>query len=120
MNIEDVKKMSNEEIRIAVAEFCGYHGCHWEGPRDCQVFMPTHRDGVPRGYWQGTVPDFPNDLNAMYEAEEILDGNERNNKCSLSTLYKGILASICCDPCPIHASARLRAEAFILVMNKKA
>jgi hypothetical protein len=115
MNSSEYDKLSDEEKRVKVAELCGWK--HRDNG------FPTHEDWIwthpvmeCANRWYD-VPAYLHDLNAMHEAEMLLDGNERGRKCSLATLYSGILGIICCDPIPIHATAAQRAKAFVLTMT---
>jgi hypothetical protein len=83
--------MSEQEINEAIAKACG-------------------RERNPDGGWYpdnglrvGTqaIPDYCNDLNAMHEAEKVLD--ETQAKC-----YEAMLGEY-----GFHATARQRAEAFL-------
>ncbi len=78
------------------------------------------------GWWSGpprtslVIPDYPNDLNAMHEAEKILTAeqcNHYNNElCEVKRPYNKTL--------PQHerwtwgTSAAQRAEAFLRTLNK--
>jgi hypothetical protein len=113
MTHEDWIKLTHEEQQIEV--------------RSCLGFDKIYKNGFWGGYyWKRRSdgwfdyydPDYLTDLNAMHEAEKLLDGNEQGINCSRATLYKGILASICMDHVPIHATAAQRAEAFVIVMTK--
>lgn len=70
--------MTNEAQRIAIAEACGC--LRYVRPMDGKVFLCRE---APNGHWTITtsrpidklnsdVPDYPNDLNAMHEAEQRL------------------------------------------------
>lgn len=127
MTREEVQRLSDEELRIKVAELCGWRGGErgeWTDPEGehQQALYPTGGAfGKLFGHskYDREVPDdYPHDLNAMHEAEKLLDGNERGMEASRAMLYKGTLANICGDPCPIHATAAQRAKAFVLTMAK--
>ena len=94
--------MSPEAQRIAIAEACG-----WK----------AHVDGL--GYYQGVhpalmggraIPDYLNDLNAMHEAEKILDYNQLIDMEDSVSFRFAVL--------PFHATAAQRAEAFLLTIGK--
>ena len=63
--------MTPEQIRIAVAEACGYKVFSWG---------IEHPDGTTqgRGYdrVESLIPDYPADLNAIHEAEMTLNQEE--------------------------------------------
>ena len=56
--------MTPEAQRIAIAEACG-----WKTTSDSPNWAYYRPDG--RG-WNGELPDYLNDLNAMHEAEKVL------------------------------------------------
>lgn len=102
--------MTDEQINRAIAEACGW------------------TDGVER-YVQNlplmkTVPDYCNDLNAMHEAEKMLDYEQ----CEVfSDRVADIVQAVNHEmdyPFPwhfarIHATARQRAEAFLWTLEKR-
>ena len=105
--------MTEEQQRIAIAEFRGWTEisirCMW---------------GLPPGEFDcGTedclkhLPDYLNDLNAMHEAEKMLDANQR-------TTYRAHLACMFTDHpddgmrFAITATAAQRSEAFLRTIGK--
>jgi hypothetical protein len=94
--------MTEIQQRIAIAEVCGFkaqtdrHKPMWITPNGkTLITMPEH------------LPDYPNDLNAMHEAEKhIMDES--------SIDYYGLLVKY---SCPWHASAAVRAKAFLKTLN---
>ena len=118
MNHETWAKLTDEQKRIKVAELCGYHGCHWDGPSDYSEFVPTSKDGVPKGYWLGKVPGYLNDLNAMHEALKQITSPAQHYT------YLGILYRLYGNTNALNwawqehnATAAQRAEAFVLTME---
>jgi hypothetical protein len=72
-----IKTMTPEQQRIAIAEFCGWN---WEG--DEKFLLNPHPD---RKLWMRIqdedyhfLPDYPNDLNAMHEAKKHLNQNQQD------------------------------------------
>lgn len=61
--------MTPEEQRIAIAEACGWRIEVFNGDQ-CFVPPPPNDDG---GWGLDAVPNYLNDLNAMHEAEKVLD-----------------------------------------------
>ena len=96
MTRKEWAKLSPDEQRIKVAELCGTDKQHIE-------FDPMRH--ARKG-----IPDYLNDLNAMHEAEGLLDEmqNRRYNQ-----LLKGPYEA----SYPFHATAAQRAEAFVLTME---
>lgn len=114
--------MTNDEIRIAIAEACGW------------VLEPAGKDsfGVHIDtFWrhltlQGIhkIPDYPNDLNAMHEAEEALPDHKRgffNAELFLIAADRNLSCGIK-EPefifQTIHATAHQRAEGFLRTIGK--
>lgn len=94
--------MNPEKQRIAIAEACG-----WKiGYRDPEAWHP--------------LPDFLHDLNAMHEAEKVLD--PKGKDCS----YEYWLRTVCHIPERESANGRYfyratasqRAEAFLRTIGK--
>src|SRR6266581_1956651 len=67
--------MSDNEIRIAIAEACGWT---FKGDNTMLAKDAAWFGGVPNVWYPPNskksrgLPDYPNDLNAMHEAEELL------------------------------------------------
>lgn len=121
--------MTPEKQRIAIAEACGWD---YHCPR-CSQGIVEHFDGEGNyagssgcDYCQGQpipMPDYPNDLNAMHEAEAILRDEQVN-------IFQGHLNAIIARGCRVcdfslypidtlwHATAAQRAEAFLKTIRK--
>jgi len=119
--------MTDQEIRIAIAVECG-----WK-PNESRGFVEII-DGVinwllcrsPQGQ-QLFIPNYPNDLNAIHEAEKklVLTYHRVNIPMDICTneasRYRKALREICerdGDNHTIHATARQRAEAFLRTIGK--
>jgi hypothetical protein len=90
--------MSEEQINIAIAEACGW---------TIDERIPLKAKESATGGW---IPDFCNDLNAMHEAEKMLDFNQlRDMEDSVSFRFAVL---------PFHATAAQRAEAFLRTLGK--
>jgi len=110
MNLKQVQALSNEELRIKVARLCGY--VSW-----C--------DEYGSGQWEKDdkaqdPPNYPVDLNAMYEALSSLKSDATHNQ---HNEYCYELSRICKEDGKIwwdtiNATARQRAEAFVLTMEE--
>lgn len=112
--------MTPEDQRIAIAEACGWEGIYKGAPPKGMLF------GVPKGLKNLSlpIPDYLNDLNAMHEAEKVLDQMKQGQ-------YWYLLASITTgfseskfDPTNefscyevANATAAQRAEAFLKCLN---
>jgi len=108
--------MTPEEQRVAIAEACGWI---WHGdalwPKDPNNF-----------YWKKghlnykILPDYLNDLNAMHEAEKVLDPKGKDGS------YEYWLRTVCHIPERESANGRYfyrataaqRAEAFLRTIGK--
>ena len=140
---DQYKELTDLEIQTNIAEFCGWTRLHvgkYDPDGHCFTFieallgLPSNTlDAVEKSEREGfgdyppgseypcdwKVPDYLNDLNAMYEAEGYLNFSHRlkyyehlRNVCS-DGLDKGRVADIVCS----HASASQRAEAFVLMIS---
>jgi hypothetical protein len=113
--------MTPESQQIAIAEACGWteilRPCH-EAYHD----LPTDTLGLVMGRVCGIrpggihienaapLPDYLTDLNAMHEAEQVLDYNQlREMEDSVSFQFAVY---------PFHATAAQRAEAFLRTIGK--
>lgn len=62
--------MNKEAQRIAIAEACGWQKCGWS---------PSWSDKERKLFqWDSDLPDYPNDLNAMREAVNMLPPDLRD------------------------------------------
>ena len=124
MTTEEVKKLTDDELRIRVAELRGYKRASmlqpgtglplWEHPTE----MVHATDGTPlfpHRVIASNLPNYPQDLNAMHEVEDALTEEQYNRFCD-------ILWNMCGGASgkfgAIHSTARQRAEAFVLTMEK--
>ena len=104
--------MKTEQQRIAIAEACGWR----IGTRPVMGY-----GGVTNSieyYWEkngciDTLPDYLNDLNAMHEAEKVLDiWVERGEYREYLSFITGGEDEM------IYATASQRAEAFLRTLDK--
>lgn len=110
MTREKWAAMTDDERRIKIAELCGWwlytttvSGQRW------------YRNKFGVSVFEGALPNYLNDLNAMAEAETILTMAKRFK-------YRGLLIKAQADKTypdihSISASAVQRAEAFVLTME---
>lgn len=99
--------MSDEELRIAIAEACGHKSVHW------QRGQLLSKWGSLRYY--DPVPDYPNNLDAMLAAEKTLAGKDE-----LESHYFWVeLPKACGSQHHQNATARQRALAFYQTITKK-
>ena len=110
--------MTEQEQRIAIAEACG-----WTHVRPSGIYIvgcvPAHYPSanLKNSRCDNIIPDYPNDLNAMHEAEKILV--ERGPYSNEWRIMESMLARIIPNHIPLfHATAQQRAEAFLRTIGK--
>jgi hypothetical protein len=116
LNNQSERTMNTEQQRIAIAEACGWK---WERLWTGELHgKPVGEQGPFR-----EVPDYLHDLNAMHEAEKILDFEQ-------SELFEDELCEVTFkdndgleNPLPYrfsvcHATAAQRAESFLRTIGK--
>lgn len=111
-----VRELSDDELRIRVAEFCGWKNIHIRKPT-IDPSLVGLQDGKFDGRY-GYIPEYTKDLNAMHEAEKVLSSREDRlsyltNLCTITG--DGDVGGSVLDT--ITATARQRAEAFVLTLN---
>lgn len=111
--------MTNDEMRIAIAEACG-----WRMVEGLAAFPPAYMverylATLPKQVADSIgcidyceVPDYINDLNAMHEAEKILNFAHYIKNLAIAVGGSGTIANM------IHATASQRAEAFLRTIGK--
>jgi hypothetical protein len=92
--------MKPELQRIRIAEACGFDESHWL----------ELGGGIVLGT-SGSLPDYPNDLNAMHEAEVVIIKSGYTAIRTYEDLLQKQIANI------IFATAAQRAEAFLRTLN---
>ena len=92
--------MTYTKMRQAIAEKCG-----WKIIPNSPHGIMLSPDGIAR-----FVPDYPNDINAMYEAEKVLI--DHTGYWQWIERIQGPLKFNL-----VHATARQRAEAFLKVFG---
>lgn len=113
--------MTDQQMRVAVAEMCGWR--RLELPHPIFVKAWEHPDHPYAWREEKELPDYPNDLNAVHEAEKLMLKTEKQcAECAVA------LASLCkgfpYDPFHgtagyvWHATARQRCEALLRVWGK--
>lgn len=115
--------MTDPEIRIAIAEACGHYFVQsldcpdtWGFRRASDTTVYPWRDSKEEAAIMD-APDYPNDLNAMHEAEGNLDDKQWLTYLYwLSILQKATHLNE--SRCFAHAVAPVRAEAFLRAIGK--
>lgn len=106
--MKSAEEMTDDELRIAIAEWCGWKCDPSHDPYESTKWMS------PEGkYWTPKPPpNYPSDLNAMWEAEERLTTEEKAG--FVQNLYNLIGWPKLFYPFNgIHATARQRAIALV-------
>ncbi len=94
--------MNEEQQRIKIAE-----ACRWNKRTMAENGPLVWHDGEKfRSDYE--IPDYPNDLNAMHEAEKVLASRDE---------YVVLLRKACGGFNPVFATAAQRAEAFLKTLN---
>jgi hypothetical protein len=109
--------MNKEKQRIKIAEACGWE---WKAYADTMGWylngkLVWNRQVCGLDNFRiptGPIPDYLNDLNAMHEAEKVL----QNQFTTLEETYWRNLAYV--KPHPIYATAAQRAVAFLRTLGK--
>ena len=114
--------MSDQEINIAIAEACG-----WKFEQTEEGGKITYPCGFACKFFPiswaeekflKTIPNYCEDLNAMNEAENWMIANKSlMNFWKYADNLKRHFSNLGDDGC-IHATARQRAEAFLLAIGK--
>jgi hypothetical protein len=105
--------MTDDQIRIAIAEWCGWTFQPMTGPLGCPWVMPSAtkwEDRMPQ------PPDYPNDLNAVHEVENIINSNTDLGYAydmALCKLVNAYEEGLCNHVRLYHATARQRCEALL-------
>lgn len=118
--------MNDEQINAAIAEACG-----WTDIGECTCGFKLR--GYPPEYsaHRKHIPNYCSDLNAMHEAEKVLDGvhswNGEEHHWNAEEAYMGHITNIIVrnsgqkisdDWQLVCATARQRAEAFLRTLGK--
>lgn len=117
MKLEEVKKLTDDELRIKVAELCGWTEI---SKKEASVigwdYLGKPSKDLTAFY---AVPRYSTDLNAMHEAEKIVLnmgdewGRYTDILIDLIVQEQGYQAA----ELLVYAPARKRAEAFVLMME---
>jgi len=113
--VQGRQTMTDLEINIAIAEMCGWGFLS----KDKFIVIPPNSPYSVQPL--STIPDYVNDLNAMAEAEQILDstnGGITDPSCLRYAYGSEIYRIVPNDIQPFRASARHRAEALLRTVGK--
>lgn len=111
--------MTKERMRVVIAEWMG-----WKSERD-PYYIDRLRWRSPDGAYYGTcdLPDFPNDLNAIHEAEKGLDEHDADTNIPIQeanwrSRYSIALVRITNKSNPFDATALQRCEALLRTIGR--
>lgn len=113
--------MTEEQQRIAIAEACGWTCCGQVQGLNPHGLVPwrkiddyTTQQVLNHEVPMDTLPDYLNNLNAMNEAEKVLNRKQQNDYCftlmDIQNSGGGFKR--------LHANAKERAEAFLRTLEK--
>ena len=106
--------MKEEQINAAIAKACGWTECRLV----TKVVLSTLREpvayGIPQnGTYEIACLNYCSDLNAMHEAERVL-----NADALFEEYYLMLYETTRSTRWPVCATARQRAEAFLKTLGK--
>jgi hypothetical protein len=111
--------MNAEQQRIAIAEACGFSDTFEQWPSS--VIGKTRLVGYYKNGELVEVPNYLNDLNAMHEAEKVLNGKQQVwylQKLTQVRFKQGVSGMVgCMIDKTTFATAAQRAEAFLRTLG---
>lgn len=125
MTLEQIQALSDDEIRVMVAELMGWTGIHEEDRSGFGGYCGT----APSGKVGAFVPNYPADLNAAHEMESAVYPcfeTATDDELRRWMRYRKELSKAAMPSCQegaglderlIRATARQRCEAFLAVMQ---
>lgn len=129
MTIDDVKALYDDELRVKVAELCGWVRSEnpFKNSRETW-YRPETLLKIPQVL--DDLPDYCGSLDAMHHAEQTLSADQWNEyvreldfivrkTAEHLPAWKEINPSRVIDAVLVHATARHKAEAFILATESR-
>lgn len=124
LGLEGIKSLSNEGLRIKVAKLYGYtqvvrdDGWLTLFDKDGKAVCSPYHPDCEWEMWIDHTPNYPQDLNAMHEAEEVVPELYKWKYAvwlgsHIQVDDSGVLPSLFVG---VRPTARQRAEAFALTM----
>ena len=116
MSVDEIKKLSNKELDIKIAELCGWK----HRSREDKIVEWTPPNGhKDYGYWvrgNDCPPNYSSDLNEMHLVEaKFLNHHQAKFYGDWLEMLNGFEGNQ--STCLWHASAHRKAIAFILAME---
>ena len=122
MTPEQVKALSDDELRIRVAELVGWTNVQQSDDAvedisniGCGFVGTLPKCDECNKEFLFPVPDYPYDLNACHEMEEAIKGPDAAIYTSLLTIDNPWMHIVGWNL--LHATARQRCEAFVIAMS---
>lgn len=116
MTPEQLRKLSDSEKRVKIAEACGWTKHRYFknalGDMTQDWIHPIHGSCA-----QWELPDYLGSLDAMHSAEKVLTQTQRHKY--LQVLDRMFDDPDCIDWPLVHATAAQRADAFLAVIAEK-
>ena len=110
--------MTKEAQRLAIATACGWNSQPEPATEEVKAIWGFVAD-KPKWWYVHQLPDFASDLNAMFEAEKILDENQQDTYwCQLRHLVDCGMDELQHCFNTVHATAEQRARAFLFALGK--
>lgn len=120
MTLANIKKLNDEELNIKVAEFLGWTDIY----RSVYGYIAGYAPNSNHNHHPLPIPHYSNDLNTIHEIERIdpnlrnayisnlwmITGNDKSVNFWTEYNLRGLFACI-------YATARQKAEAFVLTMT---
>lgn len=123
MTLEEVKALSDDELRIRVAKLLGWEVHTWKGLPSLAE-DPTEKQWIRRRVLlrESELPNYPRDLNACHEMEMTLTKEQFQDYTHRLFIRfhieeNGKTADYPPDRTVMCATARQRCEAFVLTME---
>ena len=119
--------MTEEKQQIAIAKACGWKDVKYTKHKKVDIenrsiIHWSGLTGIPPEFihYQNRIriPDYLYDLNAMHEAEKVLNRGKNYYQLGGFGFYLKILGQICHQASSVDASAAQRAEAFLCAIGK--
>lgn len=107
--------MNDQAQRIAIAEFCGWK-IFPAGKDSFGAWCETHANNGHTTVLIKDLPDYTNDLNAMYQAEEFLNYVQQTRYVAL--LHPKNIDHISADWRIVHSIPSYRAQCFLKAIDK--
>jgi hypothetical protein len=99
------KEMSDTEINKRIFEYCG-----WDYSEENQEWYQNGCKLNPKK----DIPNYCEDLNEIHAAEKYMLGSDSPNIGEFLDYRWKLLSVVGSQGCPIHATAKQRANAFII------